>query len=64
MIKMGLKQSGHYTGLHEWMLQYVGQPGVDWEYVTEDISPYNIGLMIGIKVYDPQKELLVTLRWS
>ena len=65
MIKLDVKQRDHYHGFLEWMIQNVGQPEIDWEYVTQDmVGTYNLGLVVGVKVFDPQKELLTIMRWS
>lgn len=64
MIKLDVKHRGYYHGFLEWMNTHVGEPGIDWDYVTEDAGPLNIGLVVGVRVFDPKKELLVSMRWS
>ena len=64
MISLDVKERGYYHGFLEWMTKYIGEPGIDWEYITQDVGPYNLGLVVGVRVYDPKKELLVSMRWS
>lgn len=64
MVRLDVKERGHYAGFLEWMIQNIGKPGIDWEYVTQDVGPYNLGLVVGVTVVDPKKELLASMRWS
>ena len=64
MIKLDINERVHYCGFLEWMTKYVGKSGIDWDYVIEDGGTLNLGLVVGVQVFDPKKELLVSMRWS
>ena len=57
MVRLNVKERGFYVGFAEWMIQYVGQRGIDWEFIIQETE-------MGVTVSDPKKELLVTMRWS
>lgn len=63
-IPIDFKESNHYTGLLDWMKIHVGEAYVDWDYVMEDVYNSGYGVVVGIKIFDPQKELLAIMRWS
>lgn len=64
MIRLDRKERGHYVGFIEWMNQNIGVSYVDWEYVMEDADNSGYGVVVGVKISDPQKELLAIMRWS
>ena len=64
IIRLDSKERNHYTGLLDWMKTHVGEAYVDWEYVMEDVHNSGYGVVVGIKILDPQKELLAIMRWS
>ena len=48
MVRLNVKERGFYVGFVEWMIQYVGQRGIDWEFIIQETE-------MGVTVSDPKK---------